>query len=124
MRSTHNEGYWNGEDYMGLGPSAVSTIKGQRLKNVADTAAYIARVQSLGIALDESEILDAEARRIERIALGLRTSAGIELSLLGEEALKQVMSLQMEGLARIDGKRLVLTGRGRALVDPIAAELV
>jgi oxygen-independent coproporphyrinogen-3 oxidase len=124
MRSTHNEGYWNGEDYIGLGPSAVSTINGQRLKNVADTAAYIARVQSLGIALDGSEILDAEARRIERIALGLRTSAGIELSLLGEEARNQVMSLEMEGLARIDGNRLVLTGRGRALVDPIAAELV
>ena len=124
MRSSHNEGYWRGEDYIGLGPSAVSTIGGQRLKNIADTAAYITRVQSLGNAVDESEMLDDEARRIERIALGLRTTAGIELSLLGVEALRRAETLVEEGLAIIDGGRLVLTGRGRALVDPIAAELV
>lgn len=124
MRSSHNEGYWSGEDYIGLGPSAVSTISGQRLKNIADTAAYITRMQSLGNALDESESLDAEARRIERIALGLRTSAGIELSLLGVEALRRAAAVEAEGLAIIEGGRLVLTGRGRALVDPIAAELV
>ena len=84
MRSTHNEGYWRGEDYLGLGPSAVSTLGHERSKNIADTAAYIARVRSLGHAIDESETLDAEARRIERIALGLRTSAGIPLSLLDD----------------------------------------
>jgi hypothetical protein len=32
--------------------------------------------------------------------------------------------LAHEGLARIDGPRLVLIQRGRALVDPIAAELI
>jgi oxygen-independent coproporphyrinogen-3 oxidase len=123
-RSTHNEGYWCGEDYIGLGPSAVSTMRDQRMKNIADTAAYITRVRSLGNALDECEMLDAEARRIERIALGLRTSAGIELSLLGEDARRRLYSLEAEGLARIEGSRLVLMGRGRALVDPIAAELI
>jgi hypothetical protein len=29
-----------------------------------------------------------------------------------------------EGLARIEGGRLKLAGRGRALVDPIATELI
>ncbi len=124
MRSTHNEGYWRGEDYLGLGPSAVSTIGGQRLKNVPDTAAYIERVGSIGHALDEAETLDEEARRIERIALGLRTSAGIALSLLEGKARERAAVLAEEGIASIGGGRLVLTGRGRALVDPIAAELV
>jgi oxygen-independent coproporphyrinogen-3 oxidase len=124
MRSTHNEGYWSGEDYIGLGPSAVSTIGGQRSKNIADTAAYITRIQSLGSALHELEVLDDEARRLERIALGLRTSSGIELALLNEGALKRAAVLVEEGLARIEGTRLVLSGRGRALVDPIAAEFV
>ena len=124
MRSTHNEGYWRGEDYLGLGPSAVSTIGGQRLKNIADTAAYINRVQSLGNALDEAETLDDEARRIERIALGLRTSAGIGLSLLDDEARLRAAGLVAEGRARVNDGHLVLAGKGRALVDPIAAELV
>lgn len=124
MRSTHNEGYWRGEDYLGLGPSAVSTLREERSRNVADTAAYITRIQALGHASDECEGLDDEARRIERIALGLRTSAGIPLSLLHADSRGRAAVLAAEGLARIDGGRLVLTGHGRALVDPIAAELV
>lgn len=124
MRSTHNEGYWHGEDYLGLGPSAVSTVCTERVKNIADTAAYISRVNSLGHAIDDAEALDEEARRIERIALGLRTSAGIALGLLDENACRRAVMLAEQGLARIEGTRLVLAGRGRALVDPIAAELV
>lgn len=124
MRSTHNQGYWRGEDYIGLGPSAVSTIGDQRVKNISDTDAYITRVRSIGNALDDGETLDAEARRIERIALGLRTSTGIEICLLDEDAVLRANSLVEEGLARIEGGRLVLSGRGRALVDPIAAELL
>jgi oxygen-independent coproporphyrinogen-3 oxidase len=124
MRSTHNEGYWQGEDYLGLGPSAVSTVRGERMKNIADTAAYIARVASLGHAIDEVEALDEEARRIERIALGLRTLAGIELVLLDGTARQRATALAEQGLVRMEGERLILAGRGRALVDPIAAELI
>ncbi|MFZ4767877.1 MAG: radical SAM family heme chaperone HemW, partial [Roseimicrobium sp.] len=36
-RSAHNQGYWRGDDYLGLGPSAVSTQQRVRWKNVADT---------------------------------------------------------------------------------------
>lgn len=124
MRSTHNEGYWRGEDYLGLGPSAVSTRGGERSKNIADTAAYLTRIRSLGHAIDEVETLDEEARRMERIALGLRTSAGIPLSLLGEAAIQRATALAGEGLAVIGDGRVILVGRGRALVDPVAAELV
>lgn len=122
--STHNQGYWRGEDYLGLGPSAVSTLEGVRWKNVADTGSYVAQVQAIGHALTESEALDAEARRLERIALGLRTKEGIPLDLLTSEALERALLFAEEGLARIQHGRLVLIHHGRALVDPIAAELV
>ncbi|MES2476656.1 MAG: radical SAM family heme chaperone HemW [Verrucomicrobiota bacterium] len=122
--SRHNRGYWNGEDYLGLGPSAVSTLDGSRWKNVADTALYVSQVASLGHALAESEPLDDEARRIERIALGLRTRDGISLNLLGPEARQRAHHLASEGLASIHGNRFILIHHGRALVDPIAAELV
>ncbi len=122
--STHNQGYWRGEDYLGLGPSAVSTLDGIRWKNVSDTVRYVTQVQVIGHALTESETLNDEARRLERIALGLRTREGISLKLLNPEARQRAAHLATEGLARIEGERLILIHHGRALVDPIAAEVV
>ena len=122
--STHNQGYWQGEDYLGIGPSAVSTLGDQRTKNVADTAAYVQRIKSIGHAINESETLDPGARRIERIALGLRTRKGISLGLLDDDGKRKAMTLQNEGMACLENDRLVLVRNGRALVDPIAAELI
>jgi oxygen-independent coproporphyrinogen III oxidase len=124
QHSSHNQGYWRGEDYLGLGPSAVSTLDGTRWKNIADTAAYVAQVKSIGNALVESETLDEEARRLERIALGLRTREGISLDLLGQASRDRAAHFAAEGLARIEDGQLILIHHGRALVDPIAAELV
>jgi oxygen-independent coproporphyrinogen-3 oxidase len=122
--SSHNRGYWMGEDYLGLGPSSVSTIARHRHRNLPDTNGYIRQVGSLGHAIHESEALDAEATRLERIALGLRTKEGIPLHLLDEDGQRHAAFLAEEGLAIITETRLVLVHRGRALVDPIAAELV
>jgi len=124
MRSSHNQGYWRGEDYLGLGPSAVSTLGSIRSKNVADTARYVAQIHALGQAQAEAETLDAEAFRMERIALGLRTAEGIPLTLLDAAARDRADLFAAEGLARIEHGRLRLIHHGRALVDPIAAELV
>lgn len=62
--SRHNLGYWQGEDYLGLGPSAVSTLSGTRHTNVADTTRYAAMVSSLGRAVVESDPLTTEQRHI------------------------------------------------------------
>lgn len=122
-QSAHNQGYWRGEDYLGLGPSAVSTIQRVRSKNIADTARYAAMVRSLGHATAEAETLDDEALRLERIALGLRTSEGIPLSLLDRLARERLVVLAAEGLGVLNRDRFTLTPAGSALVDPIAAEL-
>jgi len=123
-QSSHNQGYWRGEDYLGLGPSAVSTISGTRSKNLSDTAGYATLVRGVGHAIVEAEPLDGEALRIERIALGLRTSEGIPLSLLHAAGLERAALFSEAGLASIRNDRLILAGKGRALVDPIAAELI
>ena len=122
--SKHNQGYWQGEDYMGLGPSAVSTISGIRHKNIPDTAAYIEQVNSIGHAIHETENLTPDQRRIELIALGLRTTKGIPLSLLDEASLAKAITLASEKLLTLSETHLHLTQLGRPLVDPIAAELI
>ena len=120
FRSSHNRGYWRGEDYLGLGPSAVSTLGGLRTKNLADTAGYVRMITSLGNAIVESESLDAEQRRLERIALMLRTEEGVPLKLVDSAAVSLLLE---QGLAELHGESLVLTREGSPLVDPIAAEL-
>lgn len=122
--SRHNQGYWEGADYLGLGPSAVSTIHGVREKNIPDTAAYIRQVNSIGNAIHETESLTHTQRRIELIALGLRTTRGIPLDLLDVEAMGKANTLASENLVHIGEGRLRLTRLGRPLVDPIAAELI
>lgn len=120
-RSSHNRGYWRGEDYLGLGPSAVSTVNGVRVRNIPDTAAYVSMIASIGNAVTESEALDQEQRRLERIALMLRTDEGVPLALVDRAGIPR---LEEHGLAEVRGDRLVLTVAGSPLVDPIAAELV
>ncbi len=122
--SIHNRGYWDGEDYLGLGPSAVSTLGGTRETNVADTAAYVAMIGAVGRAVVRAEKLDPEARRIERIAMGLRTSAGVPCAWLENAALERAGTLAEAGLVRMADGRLTVTPQGAALVDPIAAELI
>ena len=76
-QSRHNQGYWQGNNYLGIGPSAVGTVNRERYKNIPDTAEYIKMVNHIGHSRHEIERLDDEAFRIERIALLLRTSEGL-----------------------------------------------
>ncbi|MGE9269919.1 MAG: radical SAM family heme chaperone HemW [Verrucomicrobiales bacterium] len=119
--STHNQGYWEGEAYLGLGPSAVSTVDAVRTRNVPDTRRYVDMVETIGHATIDSETLSPEELHIERVALLLRTHKGVPN---GELDGTRVQPLIEEGLATIEHDHLVLTRKGSALVDPIAAELV
>lgn len=120
-RSSHNEGYWQGEDYLGLGPSAVSTLNRTRSQNVSDTDRYVRMIRSIGHASVDSEALDDEALRIERLALMLRTTRGAPINGLDP---KKLDALASEGLAKIRNDRLVLSRKGSALVDAIVSELI
>jgi oxygen-independent coproporphyrinogen-3 oxidase len=126
-RSTHNLGYWRGEDYLGLGPSAVSTIRRLRTRNVSDTPRYIEMIRTLGHATADSETLDDEALRLERVALLLRTDEGLPLGFLDPAARRRAEVLVSESLAEIsespDGPALRLVNRGETLADAIVAEL-
>ncbi|MFM8718437.1 MAG: radical SAM family heme chaperone HemW [Chthoniobacterales bacterium] len=119
----HNLAYWEGADYLGLGPSAWSTLGERRWQNIPDTAAYVRALQAGVRPLAEEEVLPAETREAEKIAFGLRMNAGLDpLQLAGQRDL--VASLREEGLLEDHGPRVRLTDRGRLLADEIAAELI
>jgi oxygen-independent coproporphyrinogen-3 oxidase len=119
----HNLAYWEGADYLGLGPSAWSTIGERRWQNVPDTAAYVQAVQAGVRPLRNEEILPATTREAEKIAFGLRMNAGIDPTRLAERH-ELITGLREEGLLEDHGPRVRLTPRGRLLADEIAAELM
>lgn len=119
----HNLAYWEGADYLGLGPSAWSTIGERRWQNVPDTAAYVQAVQAGVRPLRNEEILPATTREAEKIAFGLRMNAGIDPARLAERH-DLITGLREEGLLEDHGPRVRLTPRGRLLADEIAAELM
>jgi len=122
--SKHNLAYWHGDDYLGLGPSAVSTVAGIRWKNLPDTANYIHAVETVGHSMSESETIDDDAFRTERIALLLRTTEGLPTQYLKDSPDGAVEHLTSNGIARIEDDRLRLIGDGPLLVDAIAEQLV
>jgi len=122
-RSRHNHGYWTGNDYLGLGPSAVSTLKRERHQNVCDTSEYLKRIAAVGHAQDAIEILDDEAWRLERLALQLRTVEGLPREFLLPENEAALIQLQSQGVLELTPTHLRLIGEGPLLVDAIATEL-
>ena len=117
FESVHNQSYWAGEDYLGLGPSAVSTVDRMRWKNVESTALYISNPQ----AGRSVENLTEDQWRCERIALELRTVRGLAMEYLPFP--ERVEALVTDGLAEAGGGRLVLTQKGKYVADTVAAHL-
>ena len=122
--SQHNLAYWQGTDYIGLGPSAVSTIQGTRWKNLPNTDGYINAIKTIGHAKSNAETIDQDAFRIERIALLLRTTEGLPEVYLSESPEGSVQNLLDNHLAKINGGKLRLINNGPLLVDSIAAQLI
>ena len=124
FESQHNFGYWRGEDYLGLGPSACSTIGIQRWKNVPDVGAYGARLARGESVRQERETLDAATRRKERIMFGLRMREGVTLEEFGKAHLERLQDLRNDGLVAQDNGRVQLTLRGQLVADSIAGMFV
>jgi len=122
FESIHNQAYWSGQSYLGLGPSAVSTINDVRWKTLSDTAAYTRAMLECADVKTEIENLSAEDKRIEAIALQLRTAWGLPSHYISE--LSGVDGLTQQGLLIRKGDRFCLTHEGKALADPIAASLI
>jgi len=129
-RSRHNSSYWQGQAYLGLGPSAHSFNGHSRQWNVANNSSYINAIKE-GKVPFELENLTPEMMLNEYIMTSLRTSEGCHLYLV-EERFGTDKRRQLETASRefiLAGKMvqqqdtLVLTPEGKLFADGIAAEL-
>lgn len=117
----HNLAYWIGADYVGLGPSAFSTVGENRWKNVSDTSEYIRRLRAGEDAADFREVIPPVLRTSERLAFALRTSQGVELS---AQWIGEFRSLAEAGYVENRGGRWILTRSGKLVADAIAETFV
>jgi oxygen-independent coproporphyrinogen-3 oxidase len=122
FESRHNLSCWRGDTYLGLGLSAHSYDGETRAWNVRNLNSYMDSIESRGSAVEGTEPIGDETRRIERIMLGLRTRDGIETRLVGDAA--ATTRLISEDLIEVSGERLTLTRSGKLIADAVCAELV
>jgi oxygen-independent coproporphyrinogen-3 oxidase len=121
--SLHNFGYWNGEDYLGFGPSAFSTAGARRWQNAPDSAAYAARILAGGRAVSFQETISEKTRTGETLAFGLRTARGIPAQAAAPwEA--ELVEMRALGLLEARDGRLRLTRRGKLMADSVAEAFV
>ena len=76
----HNMGYWLGEEYLGLGPSAVSSMQGLRWSQPADFDAWRKSPRGERPGEDLCEELTFREQAEELVMLRLRTARGLPLN--------------------------------------------
>lgn len=136
-QSRHNLAYWDNQEYLGLGPSAFSYIKGERYKNISSLEVYLEKIKQKVSPIDFSEKLGAEASAKETAAFKIRTKQGIDFSWfkektgyvflkLYENELKDLLSKRLIQVKRICGKisAVSLTQKGFLFCDEVSAKLV
>jgi oxygen-independent coproporphyrinogen-3 oxidase len=134
----HNLAYWRGDEYLGLGCAAFGFARdeqrtgfGLRWRNTLEPKRYVEATRTIksdklgdgdGVSMF-SEELDATALLRERIMLGLRLAAGVDLALASADL--GIDPFTPERLRAIDGlvSRGRLTREGDVLRIPRAAWL-
>ena len=124
----HNLLYWTQGDYLGLGPSAQSFVRGVRFGNVANLTAYQAALAEHRLPIHNRTNLTDEEQLRDAVIFGLRLIRGIPTHQLRDHARNygyagRVQELQAGELIVEDGQRSRLSVQGRLYADTIAEKL-
>ena len=128
-RSRHNLVYWQGLDYVGVGPGAHGriTLGGVRHATQAERrpADYISGVVETGLGLATREALTPTEAAEERLLSGLRITEGVPIA---DVAILAIAPVKIAGLVELglladDPQRLRATAAGRLVLDRLTTEL-
>lgn len=128
--SKHNSSYWQGQKYIGFGPSAHSFNGQQRSWNISNNTKYIKAMNNNSIP-QTIETLTKKERFNESVMIGLRTIWGVSLEEIntnfGEDYLKLLLANSKKFIKSdhliIDNSVIKTTNKGKFLADGIASEL-
>ena len=125
--SRHNQVYWRGGEWWGIGPGAHSYLAGERWWNIKSPIRYIEAINSGAEVIAEREVLTDENRKDERVMLMMRLRDGLDRTDLNDGQCEVIERYRESG--NIDGMqwdqgRIVLTVDGRLIADRIVRDLV
>ncbi len=100
-RSKHNFGYWEKDNYLGVGAGAVGCIDETRYYPNKDIQKYI----SDPLKYEQIEPLEKEDIKFETIFLGLRSAVGVDINILNNNELKKLQILKDEKKVYIKNHR-------------------
>ncbi|MBN2762350.1 MAG: radical SAM family heme chaperone HemW [Bacteroidales bacterium] len=129
--SRHNTGYWKGEAYIGLGPSAHSYDRVSRQWNVPDLRKYLRGITDEKPVF-EKEVLTLNDHLNEVLLTSLRTMWGVDLQKIrqtfglsvAETLMKGAEHYICSGHVRKEGNILTLTEDGYFISDAIVRNLM
>jgi len=124
--SRHNLAYWRYTDYAGVGPGAhgrrtgLATLRHKKPEN------WIAAVERNGSGLQEETPLSETEVAMERLVMGLRMTAGIDLSDIPEGMLDmaKVADRNFDRYFLLSGTRLAVTDAGMPVLEALLREIV
>lgn len=123
FRSRHNQAYWEGVSYLGLGPGAHSFLPPVRWWNVRDWADYSARLARGESVRENDETVGEETARLERAWLGLRTRSGLPVQEMSAGQQARIAEWRKTGLAEVEEGVARLTAQGWLVLDRLVIEL-
>lgn len=119
-RSRHNAKYWNHTPYLGLGPSAHSFDGIRRWANVSSVQGYCDGVFNGNRRLSMNETLCETELISEEIAVGMRTSNGVDVNIVSASALQELFQ---QGFVYVREGRVIPTQMGMLVADAVALRL-
>lgn len=126
--SQHNLKYWRREPYLGFGAGAHSFSGTQRWANLHDAAAYVSAITSGNPPTESVESVTTEAALEEELFLGLRQTAGINLSRVqrqyGIDLQEKVQHLASRGMVEQQGDTLRLSPDRLHVSNEVLVELL
>ncbi len=116
----HNLSYWRSEDYIGLGPGAVSCIQAIRTKNIENITAYTRMLKSekKPFDLEETEVLTPKQLISEYMMLGLRTAKGIDIGEFNNKFMFNIQDIYGQIMANYMDRNVLFLSEERLMINP------
>lgn len=128
----HNLNYWTGGDYLGIGPSAASHVRGTRFKNRPHLGEWERAIDDGALPTIEIDQMSPDEREGEMMMLGLRLAEGVDRAAFAARFGRLIDERFPETLSRMAQIALIeatpthvrLAPAGLPVADAIAAEFL